>query len=402
MAEDISIPENGNQYENLLVMGPSLGIGIDADIGSESHPSNYSADPRNSHSLKTTNNYTALHNNARNDIPNSDNSTYSHPRPAPSYNNTIINININNNNNNRAPIAEEGNLLSMAQSVRNLGHHVPSMNINFNHQQINALNASLNAAGTMNNTNYAELRTSMFVPDVNASLSNTNGFRNNQHPGFPADFVTLSQNHNNGPFTVTEDNYTTMHRGGHSGERYYGRQFGLTQGSVGDISPGLNVHPSGVEDNKRGNKREITQREVEGRGVPNLPITKRARHSEQHEDLMQAQQQQQPNSGSSSQWGNASGRSYSMFAEIDGRNLSQYQCLARKQIEIFEATLEEAGNNAQGRNRPILPGQVGIRCRYCGKLPPKQRKTGSIYYPNRVRIVIVGIRKFNRTPSSIR
>ena len=78
------------------------------------------------------------------------------------------------------------------------------------------------------------------------------------------------------------------------------------------------------------------------------------------------------------------GRSVSLYIESDERNLSQYQCLARQQIELFESTVEEAGTNAQGRNRPIVPGQVGIRCKHCAKLPPKQRKTGSVYYPNKV------------------
>jgi hypothetical protein len=82
---------------------------------------------------------------------------------------------------------------------------------------------------------------------------------------------------------------------------------------------------------------------------------------------------------------NITGRCFSLYIESDERNLSHYQCLARKQIEIFESTSDDANTNAQGRNRPILPGQVGIRCRHCAKAPPKQRKTGSVYYPNRVR-----------------
>ncbi len=92
---------------------------------------------------------------------------------------------------------------------------------------------------------------------------------------------------------------------------------------------------------------------------------------------------QMPAASSSS----STGRSYSLYVESDERNLSQYQCMARKQIEIFEATSDDAGTNAQGRNRPIYLGQVGIRCRHCSKLPPKQRKTGSVYYPNRVSIM---------------
>eukprot|EP00536_Pseudo-nitzschia_multiseries_P007019 jgi/Psemu1/194337/e_gw1.156.57.1 len=82
--------------------------------------------------------------------------------------------------------------------------------------------------------------------------------------------------------------------------------------------------------------------------------------------------------------GNSFGISRLLYTESDARNLSQYQCLARKQMEIFETTPDNAGTNAQGRNKPILPGQVGIRCRHCYALPPKERRTGSVYYPNKL------------------
>ena len=35
---------------------------------------------------------------------------------------------------------------------------------------------------------------------------------------------------------------------------------------------------------------------------------------------------------------------------------------ARKQIELFEAKQEDVDAGAQGRNKPIILGQVGIRC----------------------------------------
>jgi hypothetical protein len=81
------------------------------------------------------------------------------------------------------------------------------------------------------------------------------------------------------------------------------------------------------------------------------------------------------------------GRTVPLYLDSDEQNLSHYQCLARQQIELFETTDSEAGSSAQGRNRPIVPGQVGIRCKHCAHLPRKQRKTGSVYYPSRVRIV---------------
>jgi hypothetical protein len=36
--------------------------------------------------------------------------------------------------------------------------------------------------------------------------------------------------------------------------------------------------------------------------------------------------------------------------------------------------------NAQGRNKAIVLGQVGIRCRYCAQLPTWSRARGAVYY----------------------
>jgi hypothetical protein len=70
-----------------------------------------------------------------------------------------------------------------------------------------------------------------------------------------------------------------------------------------------------------------------------------------------------------------------IYMSCDNDSLSEYQCLVRKQIELFEARREDVDSNAQGRNRPIVMGQVGIRCRHCTMLPPKHRARGAIYYP---------------------
>ena len=67
--------------------------------------------------------------------------------------------------------------------------------------------------------------------------------------------------------------------------------------------------------------------------------------------------------------------------EADERTLSEFQRLVRKHIELFEAKQEDVESNAQGRNRPIVLGQVGIRCCHCSHLPPKLRCRGSTYYP---------------------
>jgi hypothetical protein len=78
------------------------------------------------------------------------------------------------------------------------------------------------------------------------------------------------------------------------------------------------------------------------------------------------------------------GRTLSLFLSVDEENLSTYQCLVRKQIQLFEATQGELEANAQGRNKPILKGQVGIRCRHCALLPVEKRKKGAVYFPSQL------------------
>jgi hypothetical protein len=70
-----------------------------------------------------------------------------------------------------------------------------------------------------------------------------------------------------------------------------------------------------------------------------------------------------------------------LFLNSDTAALSAYQCLVRKQIELFEAGTVDVESNAQGRNRPIVLGQVGIRCRHCSHLNPRERSRGATYYP---------------------
>lgn len=54
-----------------------------------------------------------------------------------------------------------------------------------------------------------------------------------------------------------------------------------------------------------------------------------------------------------------------LYMDCDEDSLSEYQCLIRKQMELFEASAKDAASSVQGRNKAILPGQVGIRCRHC-------------------------------------
>jgi hypothetical protein len=74
----------------------------------------------------------------------------------------------------------------------------------------------------------------------------------------------------------------------------------------------------------------------------------------------------------------------SLYMDCDTESLSEYQCLIRQQIELFEADKLEASSSVQGRNKQIVEGQVGIRCRHCAFLPPRQRQKGSMYFPTKL------------------
>lgn len=69
-----------------------------------------------------------------------------------------------------------------------------------------------------------------------------------------------------------------------------------------------------------------------------------------------------------------------LYLEYDGGTLTAYQCLLRKQIELFEAGRDDVRGSTQGRNIPIRLGQVGIRCRHCAPLPKSARNRGAVYY----------------------
>lgn len=77
-------------------------------------------------------------------------------------------------------------------------------------------------------------------------------------------------------------------------------------------------------------------------------------------------------------------RSLPLYIGCDTDSLSEYQCLIRQQIELFEADKTEATSSVQGRNKQILEGQVGIRCRHCASVPPRQRQKGSMYFPTKL------------------
>lgn len=73
-----------------------------------------------------------------------------------------------------------------------------------------------------------------------------------------------------------------------------------------------------------------------------------------------------------------------LFMECDEDSLSEYQCLIRNQIELFEADEDEAASSVQGRNKQIVEGQVGIRCRHCTVVPPRRRQKGCMYFPTKL------------------
>jgi len=66
----------------------------------------------------------------------------------------------------------------------------------------------------------------------------------------------------------------------------------------------------------------------------------------------------------------------------DSRKLSSHQVFLRHQIEAFQATEDDITTHTRGRNKPIMIGQVGIRCRHCSHLPVARRQKGSTYFPN--------------------
>jgi hypothetical protein len=65
----------------------------------------------------------------------------------------------------------------------------------------------------------------------------------------------------------------------------------------------------------------------------------------------------------------------------DTEQLSEYQILVRRQLEVFEATQEDVESNTQGRKKPVVLGQVGLRCRHCAAYPLRTRGRGAVYYP---------------------
>ena len=55
--------------------------------------------------------------------------------------------------------------------------------------------------------------------------------------------------------------------------------------------------------------------------------------------------------------------------------------MVRQQLELFEATTNDIECNTQGRKKPVVLHQVGLRCCHCSYLPLRSRGRGAVYYP---------------------
>jgi hypothetical protein len=73
-----------------------------------------------------------------------------------------------------------------------------------------------------------------------------------------------------------------------------------------------------------------------------------------------------------------------LYLDQDDDSVSPYQCLVRKQIEVFQATESYLRDKKQGRNKPVVLYQIGIRCRHCGRLPGNQRAKGAVFFPSQL------------------
>jgi hypothetical protein len=94
---------------------------------------------------------------------------------------------------------------------------------------------------------------------------------------------------------------------------------------------------------------------------------------------------QQPQHATSKSSSNKCKAPMALYLDQDEMELSPYQCLVRKQIEVFEqpgSRFHQEEITTQGRNRPIIVGQVGLRCRHCARVPPRSRSKYAMLFPS--------------------
>ncbi|KAL7563807.1 hypothetical protein ACA910_000132, partial [Epithemia clementina (nom. ined.)] len=72
-----------------------------------------------------------------------------------------------------------------------------------------------------------------------------------------------------------------------------------------------------------------------------------------------------------------------LYLSADYDSFSTFQVAVRKNVEFFEASADDIATSAQGRPRPIVMGQVGIRCFFCARLHPSMRPPGAVCYPSK-------------------
>ena len=74
-----------------------------------------------------------------------------------------------------------------------------------------------------------------------------------------------------------------------------------------------------------------------------------------------------------------------LYLPSDDDILSDHQCLLRKQIEFFEANIDDVETITPGRRKDITLGQVGIRCKHCAGIAPHGRTKGAVYFPAKLK-----------------
>ena len=70
-----------------------------------------------------------------------------------------------------------------------------------------------------------------------------------------------------------------------------------------------------------------------------------------------------------------------LASAMDQHYLTPIHCFVRKHVEAFAADEQDLAAPAPGRKKPIVLGQVGLRCVHCARLPIKQRVKRAICFP---------------------
>ena len=87
----------------------------------------------------------------------------------------------------------------------------------------------------------------------------------------------------------------------------------------------------------------------------------------------------------------------------DEVNLSDSLTLIRRQLEYFQATVEdvEARKKKGGKYQTLHVGQVGFRCIHCAHRPDKERSKGAVSFPASTGLIYQAVRNWQRKLTSI-